>query len=75
MKDYLKNIVFAATLLFSAIGHADYSVDYESFCDGFPKVPIETIDGTCIGLVVGNSEKFAIKIPRSVVTFPALQKY
>ena len=74
MKDYLKNIVFAATLLFSAIGHADYSVDYESFCDGFPKVPIETIDGTCIGLVVGNSEKFAIKRPRSVVTIPSTSK-
>ncbi|MDH4227019.1 MAG: PQQ-dependent sugar dehydrogenase [Deltaproteobacteria bacterium] len=60
--------VFSFFILTSAVHGADtkYKATGET-CDGFPKLPIETIEGTCIGLVMQDGDGgVTFKKPRKI---------
>ncbi len=36
-------------------------------CDGFPQLPVVSVDGTCVGLVVQRTGQPLLKMPRSLI--------
>ena len=59
-------LVAISILIFPDVLAAVYHTD-ASLCDGFPRVKVETMPGTCVGLVLQDNKKQLFKKPRKIV--------
>ncbi len=66
---FTRNIIFiVGTLLFCQHATSGIYHTTKNLCDGFPQVKVETIKGTCLGLVIQDKDKKIFKKPRKIVS-------
>lgn len=64
----LKGIVLGLTLLATSLAQGEiieksgYKLDSTKLCDGLPQISVSTLDGMCVGLLVGKQD--GLKMPR-----------
>ena len=74
-KGHMKYLLLTLLLtLSSSVFSASYPVS-DSDCDGYPQAKIGTIEGTCMGVVVQESETVKWKKPRRIVQVPNTKKF
>ncbi len=77
MKKFL-SIVFCVSQFVTSVSFANpeqnpgiltapprYLTDKNDFCDGYPRIQLQTLDGLCVGLVAGRDQ--GLKMPRYAV--------
>jgi hypothetical protein len=57
-------------LLFTATAYAGSYTTTGSLCGGLPQVAVETMDGTCMGLVIQSGPDAKLKKPRKIIQVP-----
>lgn len=59
----------SAFLLSASVAAAPY-IPLAQECDGYPQLPVGTVDNLCVGLLVQKSTSVAFKMPRTAVEMP-----
>ncbi len=66
---FIRNMIFiVGSLLFTQQAASGIYHTTKNLCDGFPQVKVETIKGTCLGLVIQDKNKKRFKKPRKIVS-------
>jgi len=61
---------FCAAFALICAGACAAAAPYQALtrdCDGFPQLPIATLDGMCLGLVAQKGERWPAKMPRTLI--------
>jgi len=73
---FLRKIIFTVgVLLLPQLSYSGVYHTEETTCDGFPQVRVETMPGTCLGLVIQDIEKKRLKKPRKIIPVTDTKSY